>query len=124
GSGLGMLRDDSTAETITPLGSGPGEQVAAGTCLSIGKSRAVLPGHRVTHPDLIAVRFHDADGRVVERRLAGLFASTAYTSSVLTIPLIADKVQAVLDRSGWARNSHSGGFARRLFETFPRDELF
>ncbi|WP_277452299.1 NAD-glutamate dehydrogenase [Janibacter sp. DB-40] len=123
GSGLGMLRDDSTAESITPLG-GPDEQVAAGTALSIGKSRAVLPVHRVTHPDLIAVRVHDDEGRLVERRLAGLFASTAYTSSVLTIPLIADKVQAVLDRSGWSHNSHSGGFARRLFETFPRDELF
>ncbi|NYF99149.1 NAD-glutamate dehydrogenase [Janibacter cremeus] len=124
GSGLGILREDSTAESITPLGSGTREQDAVGTCLSIGKSRSVLPVHRVTHPDLIAVRVHDEDGMLVERRLAGLFSSTAYTSSVLTIPLIADKVQAVLDRSGWTRNSHSGGFARRLFETFPRDELF
>src|SRR5699024_6332229 len=71
----------------------------------------------------IAVRVRDRDGRLVERRLAGLLASTAYTSSVLTVPLIADKVQTVLDRSGWARNSHSAGFARRLVETFPRHEL-
>ena len=72
----------------------------------------------------MAVRFHDAQGRLVERRLAGLFASTAYTSSVLTIPLISDKVQQILSDSGWARDSHSGAFAMRLFETFPRDELF
>ncbi|MHA7126673.1 NAD-glutamate dehydrogenase [Janibacter indicus] len=120
GSGLGVLRDDSTAETITPLG-GTGDEDG---CLAIGKSHAVLPVHRVTHPDLVAVRFHDAQGRLVERRLAGLFASTAYTSSVLTIPLIADKVQQILSDSGWARDSHSGAFAMRLFETFPRDELF
>ena len=120
GSGLGVLRDDSTAETVTPLG-GTGDE---GGCLAIGKSHAVLPVHRVTHPDLVAVRFHDAQGRLVERRLAGLFASTAYTSSVLTIPLIADKVQQILSDSGWARDSHSGAFAMRLFETFPRDELF
>ncbi|WP_435199629.1 NAD-glutamate dehydrogenase [Janibacter sp. GS2] len=124
GTGLGMLRADSTAETITPLGEGPGGQDAAGTCLSIGKSRAVLPVHRVTHPDLVAVRVRDGQGRLIERRLAGLFASTAYTSSVLTIPLIRDKVEAVLAESGWASDSHSGAFALRLFETFPRDELF
>ena len=124
GSGLGILREDSTAESITPLGSGSGGHDLTLNCLSIGKSRAVLPVHRVTHPDLIAVRVRDESGRLIERRLAGLFSSTAYTSSVLTIPLIADKVQAVLDRSGWARDSHSGGFAMRLFETFPRDELF
>ena len=124
GTGLGLLRADSTAEAITPLGAGQGERDGGGTCLTVGKSRAVLPVHRVTHPDLIAVRVRADDGRLVERRLAGLFASTAYTSSVLTIPLIADKVQEVLDRSGWSWESHSGGFARRLFETFPRDELF
>ena len=124
GTGLGMLRSDSTAEAITPLGWGPGEEEATGTCLSIGKSHAVLPVHRVTHPDLIAVRVRDDEGELVERRLAGLFASTAYTSSVLTIPLIRDKVEAVLAESGWSRASHSGGFALRLFETLPRDELF
>lgn len=124
GTGLGMLRADSTAESITPLGESPGEEDASGTCLSIGKARAVLPVHRVTHPDLIAVRVHDEQGRLVERRLAGLFASTAYTSSVLTIPLIRDKVEAVLAEAGWAADSHSGAFALRLFETFPRDELF
>lgn len=120
GSGLGMLRSDSTAESITPLG-----RVARDLdCLSIGKSRAVLPVHRVTHPDLVAVRFTDDRGRIIERRLAGLFSSTAYTSSVLTIPLIADKVEQTLADIGWARDSHSGAFAMRLFETFPRDELF
>ncbi|KRE38087.1 NAD-glutamate dehydrogenase [Janibacter sp. Soil728] len=124
GSGLGMLRMDSTAESITPLGSSLGHTDRAMNCLSIGKSRAVLPVHRVTHPDLVAVRFTDDEGRVIERRLAGLFSSTAYTSSVLSIPLIADKVRRVLDDAGWARDSHSGAFAMRLFETFPRDELF
>ncbi|WP_240312451.1 NAD-glutamate dehydrogenase [Janibacter anophelis] len=124
GSGLGILRSDSTAESITPLGGAPGKRGPEGNCLSIGKSRAVLPVHRVTHPDLVAVRFTDDAGRVIERRLAGLFSSTAYTSSVLTIPLIADKVERILADLGWARDSHSGAFAMRLFETFPRDELF
>lgn len=122
GTGIGMLRSDSTAEAITPLGETPADPEELG-CVTVSKSRAVLPVHRATHPDLIAVRFHD-DGRLVERRFAGLFASTAYTSSVLTIPLIKDKVEQVLAESGWARQSHSGGFAMRLFETFPRDELF
>ncbi|MEN3123578.1 NAD-glutamate dehydrogenase [Janibacter sp. LM] len=123
GTGIGILRSDSTAEAITPLGESPVDPEELG-CVTVGKSHAVLPVRRATHPDLIAVRFHDAEGRLVERRFAGLFASTAYTSSVLTIPLIKDKVEQVLAESGWARQSHSGGFAMRLFETFPRDELF
>ena len=124
GSGLGMLRSDSTAEAITPLGGALGHETADVSCLSIGKSHAVLPVHRVTHPDLVAVRFTDEAGQVVERRIAGLFSSTAYTSSVLTIPLIRDKVDRILAESGWARDSHSGAFATRLLESFPRDELF
>lgn len=124
GSGLGMLRSDSTAETITPLDGALGQQVQDVSCLSIGKSHAVLPVHRVTHPDLVAVRFSDDEGRLIERRFAGLFSSTAYTGSVLSIPLISDKVEQILTDSGWARDSHSGAFAMRLFETFPRDELF
>ena len=124
GTGLGVLGDDTTAEAITPLGQGHEGQDPAGSVLTIGESRAVLPVRRLTHPDLIAVRVHDDEGRLVERRLAGLFASTAYTSSVLTIPLIRDKVRAILADAGWSRGSHSGGYALRLFETFPRDELF
>ncbi|WP_068256243.1 NAD-glutamate dehydrogenase [Janibacter corallicola] len=121
GSGLGVLRDDDAAEAITPLGSG--ESAQHRECVTIGKSSEVLPVHRVGHPDLIAVRVRDGE-RVIETRFAGLFSSTAYTGSVLTIPLICDKVAEVLERGGWAKESHSGAFVMRLLEGLPRDELF
>ncbi len=122
GSGLGVLREDQAAEAITPLGTG--REAVRRNCLTVGESGEVLSVHRVGHPDLIAVRFLDEEGRLIERRFAGLFASTAYTSSVLTIPLISDKAREILERGGWARESHSGAVAMRLLETFPRDELF
>ena len=65
-----------------------------------------------------------SDGEVVgERRFLGLYASTAYTESVLRVPLVAEKVQAVLDRSGVAPDSHTGKDLLGVLESYPRDEL-
>ncbi|GAB3112379.1 NAD-glutamate dehydrogenase [Janibacter alkaliphilus] len=123
GTGMGVLRDDDAAEAITPLALGEEHRQEVEHPVTVGKSEQVLAVHRVTHPDLVAVRYHDA-GRLIERRYAGQFSSTAYTSSVLTIPLVADKVRAILDEGGWSTRSHSGAIVMRLLETFPRDELF
>src|SRR5690606_28739139 len=54
----------------------------------------------------------------------GMFTSVAYASSVLTLPIVAKKVRAVLDASGFAPNSHSGKDLLQVLEQYPRDELF
>ena len=63
--------------------------------------------------------------RVVgERRFLGLYASTAYTESVLRVPLVAEKVHAVLSRTGVTSDSHTGKDLLGVLENYPRDELF
>jgi glutamate dehydrogenase len=61
---------------------------------------------------------------VGERRFIGLFASSAYTGSVLEIPVVRRTVGAVLHNAGFSPESHSGKDLLQILETYPRDELF
>ncbi|HEU5240983.1 MAG TPA: NAD-glutamate dehydrogenase domain-containing protein, partial [Ornithinibacter sp.] len=80
--------------------------------------------HRIAHLDYVGVKQYDDDGEVVgERRFLGLYASTAYTESVLRVPLVAEKVEAILARSGVAPDSHTGKDLLGVLEGYPRDEL-
>src|SRR5690606_14947822 len=54
----------------------------------------------------------------------GMFTSAAYAASVLTLPIVAPKVKAVLRASGFAPTSHSGKDLLQTLEQYPRDELF
>ena len=73
----------------------------------------------------IGVKRFDREGRVVgERRFLGLYNSDVYRDSVLDIPLLRDKAAEVLDRAGFAAESHSGRALRQILETYPRNELF
>ncbi len=126
GSGLGLLRGDP------PAGADPDALTAEASAIAHSDDLLVLTKantkstvHRVAHLDYVGVKVHDERGRVVgERRFLGLYASTAYTESVLRVPLVAEKVQAVLDRSGLASDSHTGKDLLEVLESYPRDELF
>src|SRR5690606_37899552 len=48
----------------------------------------------------------------------------AYAASVLTLPIVSNKVRAVLEASGHSPTSHSGKDLLQVLEQFPRDELF
>ena len=73
----------------------------------------------------IGVKRFDREGHVVgERRFLGLYNSDVYRDSVLDIPLLRDKAAEVLDRAGFAAESHSGRALRQILETYPRNELF
>jgi len=125
GSGLGLLRSDP------PLGKAPEVLSAEASAkaheaniLVLTKANSRSTVHRVAHLDYVGVKAYTDDGTVVgERRFLGLYASTAYTESVLRVPLVAEKVQGVLDRSGVAHDSHTGKDLLGVLESYPRDEL-
>ena len=125
GSGLGLLRSDP------PIGQDPDLLSAQASAkahepniLVLTKANTRSTVHRVAHLDYVGVKQYD-DGEVIgERRFLGLYASTAYTESVMRVPLVAEKVQAVLDRSGVAPDSHTGKDLIEVLESYPRDELF
>jgi glutamate dehydrogenase len=127
GSGLGILRYDQPASSssfdrLTPQARAKAREKRL-LVLTTANTRATV--HRAAYLAYVSVKQFDAHGEVVgERRFLGLFASGAYTDSVQRIPVVRRKVQAVLERSGFAPDSHSGKDLLQILETYPRDELF
>ncbi len=125
GSGLGLLRSDPVLRSSPALSLQASALAHAPEVLVLTKANSRSTVHRMTYLDYVGVRTFDEHGEVVgERRFLGLYASTAYTDSVTRIPLVQDKVQAILEGSGAAPDSHTGKDLMGILETYPRDELF
>src|SRR5207302_11373399 len=81
--------------------------------------------HRRVHMDYIGVKRFDAEGKLAgEFRIVGLFTSTVYSRTTRSIPYLRRKVDAVMKRAGFDRDSHSGKALVNVLENYPRDELF
>jgi glutamate dehydrogenase len=123
---LGLLRRHGTGPD-GPAGPPPQELTAGGRprLLVVTKAPTQSRVQRPAYLDSIALRTFDETGAVVgEHRLLALFAPTAYTDSVQRVPVVRQKAQAVMQRSGYPPNSHSGRDLLQILETYPRDELF
>ena len=93
--------------------------------LLVSKTRQVSTVHRAVPMDAIFIKLKDENGKLTGVRLvAGLLTSLAYSRNARDIPLVRQKVTAVLTRSGLAANSHNGKALRHVLDTYPRDELF
>src|SRR5450631_3342657 len=126
GTGLGLLRYDQPHSgsfgRLSPEGRAKAREPHL-LILTKANSRATV--HRSTHLDYVGIKVFDADGEVTgEKRFLGLFTASAYTESVLRVPIIDTKVQQVLATSGFTADSHSGKDLLGILETYPRDELF
>jgi glutamate dehydrogenase len=126
GTGLGIMRSDRPASRafqelppeIRALAREPHILV-----LTKANSRSTV--HRAAYLDYVGIKRFDDDGNVVgERRFLGLYTSTAYTQSVLTIPMLRRTVGQVLDGSRFRVDGHSYKDLLQVLETYPRDELF
>jgi len=93
--------------------------------LIVTKANTKSVVHRRIYLDYVGIKTFDAKGKLLgELRIVGLFTSTAYTRSVLKIPYLRSKVQAVIEASGFDPSDHSGKALINVLESFPRDELF
>ena len=92
--------------------------------LIMTKSSAKSRVHRPAYVDYIGIKRFDKKGNVVgEDRFIGLYASNVYNRSPREIPLLNEKVQRVLDRSGLTPRSHDYKALLNILENLPRDEL-
>ena len=93
--------------------------------LSFSKSRIRSRVHRLAYPDYVEVKAYDSDGHVIgQHRFLGLYASSVYTQSPKTIPILRRKVEQVIALSTLNSTEHEGRELDRVLELFPRDELF
>jgi glutamate dehydrogenase len=127
GTGLGILRYDQrvASSSFGRLSQQARAKARERTLLVLTKANSRATVHRTAYLDYVGVKVFDAEGQVIgERRFLGLFASSAYTGSVLDIPVVRRKVAAVLERGGFSPDSHSGKDLLQILQTYPRDELF
>ena len=128
GSGLGILR--GTERSVAPrslksLAAHDLPQSGAMDAIILTKTNARASVHRSGYMDYIGVLKFDAAGvPVMEQRFLGLYTSSAYARQPRDVPLVRQKYEAVMTRSGLRRDSHSGKNLRHILETLPRDELF
>ena len=93
--------------------------------LIVAKANIKSKVHRRSYMDYIGIKKYDDKGKLCgEMRIVGLFTSTAYTRSVTRIPYLRSKIDAVMKRSEFDPESHSGKALMNVLESYPRDELF
>ncbi|AJQ87274.1 NAD-glutamate dehydrogenase [Xanthomonas oryzae] len=127
-TGLGLMRghDTSPARPVTTLAAhGLNASSKLKEALILTKTNARSRVHRVGYMDYIGILEFDAKGRIVgEQRFLGLFTSSAYNRRPWEIPLVRQRHEYVMSKSGLAPSSHSGKALRHILETLPREELF
>jgi len=127
-SGLGILRGSERSvapRSLRSLVASELPQSGSTDAIILTKTNARSHVHRPGYMDYVGVLKFDASGKpVAEQRFLGLFSSNAYMARPQDVPLIRQKVEAVMCRSGLKRDSYSGKSLRHILETLPRDELF
>ena len=112
--------------TPTALTGALRREARAPRAVLVTKANTRATVHRGSYLDYVGVRTFDARGRVTgEHRFLGLWTSSAYESSPRTIPLLKDKINAVIECASLRRPAAT--MPRRwlqVLETYPRDELF
>ncbi|HET6395777.1 MAG TPA: NAD-glutamate dehydrogenase domain-containing protein [Pseudoxanthomonas sp.] len=127
GSGLGLMRgkDRSAPRPVRTLAAHGLSQAGINEPLILTKTNARSRLHRKGYMDYVGVLEFDARGRIVgEQRFLGLYTSSAYNRRPWEIPLVRERYEHVMRRSGLSPSSHSGKALRHILETLPREELF
>jgi len=128
GSQLGLLKycdEHCRAELVNDEQRGIGQFTLIPELLSFTKSPSKSRVHRPAFPDYITVKRFDKQGRVIgESRFLGLYTSEVYLGNARQIPVVREKVNAVLARSGRHKYSHDWKELLQILEVHPRDDLF
>ncbi|HET6565110.1 MAG TPA: NAD-glutamate dehydrogenase [Xanthomonadales bacterium] len=126
GSGLGILEEDASTVMARPLSklAETARTRSANTPLIITKTNSRSTVHRVGYMDYIGVLRYDKRGNIIgERRIIGLFTSSAYALSVMETPLVRGRVKQVVAQLKLHPGSHAWKTLMHILETLPRDEL-
>ena len=123
GSGLGILRG-AAAQPSKQLNDRALALARSPNPLVLTKANSRATVHRPAYLDYVGIKRFGPDGKVTgERRFLGLYTTTAYKTSPRAIPLLREKVESVLERAGFAANSHDAKGLIDILESLPRDLL-
>jgi len=124
-TGLGVLRTDPKLDGEPPaLPPEVSAKARERKLLILTKANSRATVHRSSYLDYVGIKEFDENGEpVAERRFLGLLASTAYTESVVHVPVLRRKAVELFKLTGFDPTGHSGKGLLDVLETFPRDEL-
>ncbi len=127
-SGLGILAETESAvreeKQVSEVGS-LRLYVDGGDNLVLSKTPDTSRVHRGVSMDYVGVMQRNAKGEVIgEHRFVGLYTSSAYTSSVSSIPLLRSKVADVIKSINWPKGGYNARTLQGVLDMWPRDELF
>ena len=130
GSGLGILRDESTSRWASPVPLAKVEpalraRMEGGDLLIVSRTNATSTVHRQIRMVYIGVKKVGGDGTIHgEHRFIGLFAQKAYAEPATHIPVLRRKLRQILEREDVVDHSYDERALRVLFDAFPKHELF
>ncbi len=129
GSSLGLLRDDVSPAYISEAEEGLPRNLQELRRnlppVSVSKTNRLATVHRRVPMDCVAIKTYDEKGEVTgEHLFLGLFTSVTYSRSVGDVPYLRQKVDAVVETSGYIPGTHDRKALRHILEKYPRDELF
>ncbi|WP_286238141.1 NAD-glutamate dehydrogenase [Neptuniibacter halophilus] len=126
GAELGILKLEKKKRTVTidSLREVEREFLLEPSTLMFSKDSRYSLVHRPAYMDRIVFKRFDAEGNVIAKlRFHGLYTSSVYTESLLSIPVIRDKARQVLARTCFDPHSHNGKHLLQIMNDLPRDEL-
>ncbi|MDQ2701952.1 MAG: NAD-glutamate dehydrogenase, partial [Pseudomonadota bacterium] len=126
-TGLGLMRgrEKGKARDLKTMAAHYMPQSGSVDALILTKTNARATVHRPGYMDYIGILKFDAKGRpAAEQRFLGLYTSSAYSRRPWEIPLVRERHEYVMRKSGLSPNGHSGKALRHIIESLPRDELF
>lgn len=129
GTGLGVLREFDINKISRKFSKLPPEAkniiLDKNIYIESLKTNRLSTVHRHAYTDQIEIKVFDDEGNVVGiRRIIGLYTSIAYNSRPYAIPLLRQKVRAVMQDSRLSPSGHAGKGLLNILETLPRDDLF
>ncbi|MBK9737964.1 MAG: NAD-glutamate dehydrogenase [Actinobacteria bacterium] len=132
GTGLGILSAenmpdfaDTASRSFAALSPSVRALAREPKLLVLSKANSRSTVHRSVYLDYIGVKRFDANGLVIgERRFLGLYSSSAYTQSILDIPILRNKYEHLLAHLDYVPGAHNAKDLLQFLETYPRDELF
>jgi len=123
---LGIMKNsvNNSGYSLANLSSTAREEILTNSTLVLTKSDAKSRVHRPANIDYVGIKLFDDEGNVIgEDRFIGLYASSIYNRSALSIPLISKKINRVMVASGFQPSMHSYKALLNIIETYPRDEI-
>lgn len=129
GTGLGVLREFDVNKISRQFSKLPPQAkniiLDKNIYIESLKTNRLATVHRHAYTDQIEIKVFDDAGNVVGiRRIIGLYTSVAYNSRPYAIPLLRQKVRAVMQDSRLSPSGHAGKALLNILETLPRDDLF